>query len=182
MKLGGWALAFSGVLISVAANASLIGTTVVYTNPNPILSGTFTVQDGPEEYHCFVPDGAAPSSCLLSFELDLGADYGLTHLINNTDFDFPQPGVTTTSTVFDSSVNIVAIDIVSNFPSAFAPSFTSNSLSSVIQPWVWAAHSDYLTTVHITTVPEPDTISLMAAGLLLLAYLQRKRVASSRIA
>jgi len=29
--------------------------------------------------------------------------------------------------------------------------------------------------VHITTVPEPDTISLMAAGLLLLAYLQRRR-------
>jgi hypothetical protein len=177
VKVGVLGLAFSGLLTSAAANASLIGTTVVYTNPNPGISGTFTIADGPEEHVC-TPVGADP--CALIFELDYGADYALLRLINNTNFDFPTATVTTTSSVFDPSVNIVAIDIDSNFPGAFSTSFTSHSFSSVVQPWVWAAHSDYLTTVHITTVPEPDTISLMAAGLLLLAYVQRRRFVAGR--
>lgn len=166
------------VATSFAAQASLIGSTVVYTNPNPILSGTFTVGDGPEESVCLLPFGPLGAGCVLSFEVDYGADYITTHLTNTGDVGYATTGVTTASSVFGPGVNIAAISVDSNFPDVYAISFTSNSITSVLQPWVWAAHSDYLTTVHVTTVPEPSTLSMLGAGLLGLAALRRRRTAA----
>ena len=173
---------FVAVLVlgtSFAAQASLIGSTVVYTNPNPILSGTFTIGDGPEESVCLLPLGPLGAGCVLSFEVDYGADYITTHLTNTGDVGFATTGVTTASSVFGPGVNIAAISVDSNFPNVYALSFTSNSITSVLQPWVWAAHSDYLTTVHVTTVPEPGTSALLGVGLIGVGFMRLRRRATA---
>jgi hypothetical protein len=172
-----WPAAALALVLAIQAHASLIGATVVYTNATaPELNGTFVVGSGIEDNHCYF---AAGGTCLLGAQVDYGID-----AITNRVFDFLDVGFAASPNSvmndFGSTVsNIVGATILSStFPGIFDVSFTNHSVGFTHNAWFWAPHSDYTLVLGVKTVPEPETLSLLSAGLLGLVVLRRRRFAA----
>jgi hypothetical protein len=167
-------LAFSAAL---PAQASLIGSSFTYTNvAGPYLDGTFLVGPGIEQSYCYYADSGS-GSCLLGLYIDVGADTITTHGFN---FLPPPNGYNSIANFVSfafTGVNIASVDVLSNtFPGTnFAVSLADNVISWTHDAWFWAPQSQYTVVLGVKTVPEPGTLSLLAAGLVGLAAIRRRR-------
>jgi hypothetical protein len=158
------ALGVLALTASAVSQASLMGATVTTTNSAaPQFGGTFVVGDAIEQSLCLIQ---LADSCLLGTELDYGSDYISYHSFNRTFADFAV-SATTLQHTFDDSVSIADAQVVSSIgPINFALSFTERTVTYLVDPYVWAAQSDYSNRVAIRTVPEPGTLALWSLGLL----------------
>jgi hypothetical protein len=173
--IGRIVFALISLLAFNAANASLIGSTVTYTNQAaPELNGTFLIGNGIEDSHCYIP--GAGGVCLLGIEVDWGADTVTDHLFNRTSVSLQSAASNVTTSVFSGVYIAGFTPVSSNFPVPIDVSFTSNSITTVNNhTWIWAANSDYTLVGRITTVPEPATLTLFVGGLIGLIALRRRR-------
>jgi hypothetical protein len=158
--------------------ASLIGDTIQYSNvAYPDLNTTLVVGPGPELSVCYIPDGP---NCLLSYELNVGANYIAQTSFNDTDRDFPVLAGANLFTDLDFGYGRTltsVIEVLNTFPTPYVYSFGPDSLSFLTSAFSWAAHTRYDAFILLQTsaVSAPETLSLFGVGLAGLVALRRRR-------